>query len=205
MEEAKEMNYDEAREKLKEVEILLSHRKPILVYKGLDDEATHLFAFLTCLIITPATVALSVLVHPLFWLVPVLPIGTIVARMRIGDPTKGVSSVLQKIFLTKKQRAMTAEAYKVEKEYDKQRKIFDLYLRQKIDALKDEGVFEVLHQGIQESYPWIDEETGEVDELSPKAWKTKNEQIEMSNDLSTKENLRELLSSNPDIIKSLST
>lgn len=199
-----ELNYNEARDKLKEVEILLSHRAPIkLSYKELDDSATMAVGAVTLIMVVGPSIAFSVFLNPLFALIPVIPIGIFIARIQDGSPKKGFSSIFPRLFLTKKQRSIQAESYRVRQEYSEQRKIFELFVQQKIENLKSEGVFEVLHKGIQESYPWINEQTGEVRELIPRAWKAKHEKLELSNNLSTKENLRELLASNPEIIKSL--
>lgn len=198
------MTYEEARKQLKEVEILLNHREPVRVYcEELSENVTGVLGIFPAFLLSITGVAGAVVMgNYLMLLLPVLPIAWCIARCYDGHPESKISRFLSKILLTKKQRAIQSKANQFNAKYQVQQEIFDLFVETKKDKLVHDGVFKALHDGVQETYPWINE-WGKVKELSPQEWRKKNLNLEIDNDTRTADNLKELIANNPELAKAI--
>lgn len=199
------ITYEDARKRLKEVEILLNHHEPVRINcEELSEELTEAVGVASGSATVGLGVAGAILWSPFMLLLPVLPMAWVFARYYDGRPSSKISRFFSKVFLTKKQQAIQSNYNQSNEEYKLQRKVFILLAQAKKKELIDDGVFKVLHDGVQETYPWIDKQ-GRVQELTPQAWHGMKENLRIENTTRMEDSLKELISKNPEVVKAITT
>lgn len=211
-----DMTYEEARKKLKEVETLLKHRKPLKADQidAFDTKMGTFFAYTGSFGgFVGGIVALSTTIsflNPLclLFLSPLLVWIPIFGASYDGNPKNKIRKLLYNLTVPKKLKAIREKQFETIREYELQEKIFKLFVEQKKQELTSLGVFDVLNQGLPESYPQMDS-YGEVRELSPHQWRTLqsgNSNVSkesLADKLNMEENLRYLISENPQALKEI--
>lgn len=142
--------------------------------------------------------------NPILCLLPLVPISCITGRRYDGNPKNKIGKFLFKVFRTKNQQQRQTTYHRVMSEEKTQRKIFELLVQAKREELQNQGVFEALHSGVRRHYPWIDN-SGEIQKLSQEQWIEKNGNSELENTKRTAETLKELISKNPELAKTITT
>lgn len=207
------LTYEEARKKLKEVETLLKHRKPLepdpkIGIETVMGSCSFVSGMIGVLGIPFGTVLSTS--NPLFllFMLPALSWIPFAGIGYNGNPKKKIRKFLYELFVPRKQKAIQEKQFEVIREYELQEKIFKLFVEQKKQELTSLGVFDVLNQGLPESYPQMDS-YGEVRELSPHQWRTLQSdnsdanKESLADKLNMEENLRYLISENPQALKEI--
>lgn len=210
------LTYDEARKKLKEVETLLKHKKPLEADEidTLDTKMGVFFAltgsfggFLGTICALGITFSYLNPLGLLFFS-PLLAWIPIFGASYDGNPKKKIRKIFYNLTVPKKMKAVREKQFETIREYELQEKIFKLFVEQKKQELTSLGVFDVLNQGLPESYPQMDS-YGEVIELSPHQWRTLQSnnsdanKESLADKLNMEENLRYLISENPQALKEI--
>lgn len=211
------LTYEEARKKLAEVEVLFSHREPVLpkdTIKSIDKfgQAEMTFSAIVgstiiaaSAVIAPMafTLGLSPLYALLFLLTPVPFLGWFLSFSYLRKPKSKLRKLLSKIFLTKKQRTLQQKLIVEIENYNEQYKIFKLFVQHKKDELEKLGVMKILTEGTRATYPVISED-GEISELTPQEWRVEENTTLNNNEKASLESLKELILANEDMVKSIS-
>lgn len=211
----KDMAYEDARKKLKEVETLLTHRKPLEVDQidGLDTKM-GLYSVISGMVGVfgaPIGIVTTIQFSEPLLLLFILPALAWIPFLGInydGNPKKKIRKFLYNLTVPKKQKVIQEKQFEIIREHNLQEKIFKLFVEQKKQELTNLGVFDVLNQGSPDSYPRMNE-YGEVIELSPHQWRTLqsrnvNENKESLEDkLNMEANLRYLLKENSHELKGI--
>lgn len=202
----KVMTYEEANKQLEEVGKFLKSRKPFKVEaESIEMNNVELVAFIYLLGGTVIGAGLGInFGNPILALLPLVPIIWITGRGYDGNPKNKIGKFLFKVFHTKRQQQIRSTYHRVMSEEKTQRKIFELLVQAKREELQNLGVLEVLQNGVQEYYPWIDD-SGNIQKLSHEQWIKKNGNSELENTKRTAETLKELVSKNPELAKTITT